>query len=153
MATDTVSRETVDSNKNLIRTLTERAFNDGALSDLDRQFTADYVVHAPGVPPLPPGPEAFRMAVQLWRDAFPDIHVTVEDVVGEGEEVYARFTTRGTHQGHLMGIPPTGRQVTIHEMSCHRVVDGMVVESWIGDNVPNILHQIGALARVGGGPG
>jgi predicted ester cyclase len=103
-------------------------------------------VHAPGVPPLPPGAGAFHAAVMLWREAFPDIHVTVEDVVGEGNEVYCRFTTRGTHTGPLMGIPATGKPVTVHEMSCHQLTGGKVTQSWIGDNVPSILAQIGALA-------
>lgn len=135
----------VQRNADIVRLVTEKGFNEGDLDGINQYFTPDYEVHAPGVPPLPPGPAAFRMAVMLWREAFPDIHVTVEDVVGDGEKVYCRFTTRGTHTGPLMGMPPTGKKVTINEMSCHRLTGGKVVESWIGDNVPNILHQIGAL--------
>lgn len=137
--------DVTQANKELVRRVTEKAFNEGDLSEIDQSFTPDYVVHAPGLPPLPPGPQSFRMAVMLWRTAFPDVHVTVEDVTGEDDKVYCRFTTRGTHRGLLMGIPATGRPVTVHEMSCHRLVDGQVVESWIGDNVPRILLDIGAL--------
>jgi predicted ester cyclase len=146
------SEEAVRRNKEIVRLVTEKGFNEGDLAGLGRYFAADYEVHAPGVPPLPPGPEAFRMAVMLWRQAFPDISVTVEDVVGEGEKVYCRFTTRGTHTGPLLGMPPSGKRITIHEMSCHRLSGGVVVESWIGDNVPNILHQIGALVPSEGAP-
>lgn len=151
--TDAVPRHDVPRNKELVRTITHRGFNEGDLDGIEGFFSPDYEVHAPGIPPMPPGGAAFRAAVTLWRTAFPDIVVTVEDVVGEGDTVYCRFTTRGTHTGPLMGMPPTGRPVTIHETSCHRVVDGQVVESWIGDNVPSILAQIGALVPAGdGGP-
>jgi predicted SnoaL-like aldol condensation-catalyzing enzyme len=147
------STDVTQANKEMVRQLTEKAFNEGDLSEIGTYFAPHYVVHAPGLPPLPPGPESFRLAVSLWRTAFPDVHVTVEDVAGEGDRVYCRFTTRGTHQGPLMGIPATGRPVTVHEMSCHRIDDGQVVESWIGDNVPRILLDIGALVPGDDAPG
>jgi predicted ester cyclase len=144
MALDGVQR-----NKELVRILTEHGFNAGDLSGVDEHFRTDYLVHAPGVPPLPRGPLAYKRAVSLFRTALPDIHVTIEDLAGEGDRVFGRFTTRGTHTGPLMGIPPTGEKVTIHEWVCHRFVDGRVAESWIGDNLPRILLSIGALVPEG----
>lgn len=140
-----MDQKVVDHNKFVVRLVTEKGFNEGDLSGISDYFSVDYKVHAPGIPPLPPGPQAFQQAVLLFRNAFPDIRVTIEDVIGEGDRVYTRFTTRGTHTGSLMGIPPTGLPVTIFETTCHRLENGNVVESWIGDNVPNILHQIGML--------
>lgn len=134
-----------EHHKELVCRLTRQGFNSGDLSGVEGHFTEDYQVHAPGVPPLPPGPGAFLRAVTLFRTAMPDIHVTVEDVIGEGDRVFARFTTRGTQTGPLMGIPPSGRPVTVHEWVCHRFRGDKVVESWIGDNVPRILVDIGAL--------
>jgi hypothetical protein len=70
----------VQRNKDVVRLVTEKGFNEGDLDGINQYFTPGYEVHAPGVPPLPPGPAAFRAAVMLWREAFPDIQVTVEDV-------------------------------------------------------------------------
>jgi predicted ester cyclase len=145
----TTSTDAVQHNKEMVRSLTEHGFNDGDLSGVDEHFRADYQVHAPGVPPLPSGPHAFKRAVTLFRTAMPDIHVTIEDLAGEGDRVFGRFTTRGTHTGPLMGIPPSGKPVTIYEWVCHRFVDGKVAESWIGDNVPRILLSIGAVVARG----
>ncbi len=145
----TTSIDAVQQHKELVRSLTEQGFNAGDLSGVDEHFRPDYRVHAPGVPPLPPGPHAFKRAVTLFRNAMPDIHVTIEDLAGEGDRVFGRFTTRGTHTGPLMGIPPSGKPVTIYEWVCHRFVDGQVAESWIGDNVPRILLSIGAAVPQG----
>lgn len=140
----------VQRNKDLVRMITEKGFNEGDLAGIDEYFAPDYQVHAPGVPPLPPGAGAFKQAVGLFRTAFPDIHVNIRDLFGEDDKVFGRFITQGTHLGPLMGIPPTGRPVTIYEMVCHRFVDGRAVESWIGDNVPRILLSIGAVTPAPG---
>lgn len=142
-----MSSAEVQRNKDIVKTVTEKGFNEGDFQGLEQYFAPGYQVYAPGMPPLA-GASAFRMAVEMWRSAFPDIHVTVEDVAGEDDRVYCRFITRGTHRGSLLGIPATGKKVTVHEMSCHRLADGKVVESWIGDNVPSIFQQIGALVPV-----
>jgi predicted ester cyclase len=148
--TSLTGQDVLQRNKDLVRTLTVKGFNEGDLSLVPTSFTDDYRVHAPGVPPLPPGPEAFRRAVGLFRQAFPDINITVEDMAAEGDRVFGRFTTRGTHTGMLMGIPPTGKPVTIYEWVCHRFAGDKVAESWIGDNIPRILVSIGALAPAEG---
>jgi steroid delta-isomerase-like uncharacterized protein len=137
----------VQRNKEIVRIVTEKGFNEGDFDGLEQYFASEYQVHAPGIQQPLSGSGAFRFAVEMWRAAFPDIHVTVEDIAGEGEKVYCRFITRGTHTGELMGVPPTGKKITVHEMSCHRVVGGKVTESWIGDNVPSIFQQIGALVQ------
>ena len=96
------------------------------------------------------GREAFKGLVGALRGAFHDMTMTIDDQHVDGEVVVTEWTSRAVHLGPLMGIPPTGRPVTVHEMSCHRVVDGRVAESWIGDNVPRILLDIGALVQASG---
>lgn len=135
--------------KELVLRAIERGFNNGDLDVADEVFSDEYTVHAPGLVELPKGPAAFKQAIGLWRSAFSDIHMTVEQLLFEDDVVANRFTTTGTHDGPLFGIPPTGRRMTVHGMEMHRVVDGRVVESWIGDDVPSILMQLGIVAPPG----
>lgn len=139
--------DTADQNREIVRLVIERGINQGDLSVADGRFTDDYEVHAPGLPPLPRGGEAFKKAISLWRTAFPDMHMEILDLIAEGDRVVNRFRTTGTHEGPLMGFAPTGRPVTVYGMECHRLVDGLVAESWIGDDVPTILRQIDVLAE------
>jgi predicted ester cyclase len=139
----------VAANKAVVMRAIEEGFNGGNLDVADEVFTDGYTVHAPGLGELPTGPQAFKNAIGLWRGAFGDIHMDVQELIGEADLVCNRFVTQGTHTGPLFGIPPTGKQITVRGMEVHRLADGKVVESWIGDDVPTILMQLGALAPAG----
>ena len=141
-----------EDNIELVRSITERGLNHGDLSFVDEVFAPDYVVHTRGLD-LPRGPAAFRAAVTFWRQSFPDFHTTIEEMIGSGELVANRFSTTGTHTGRLGEMPPTGKRFTVSGVDMHRVVGGRVVESWISDDMPRILMDIGVLAPAGGPPG
>lgn len=132
----------VADNKELVRRITEEGMNKGDVSFVDAFFTPDYQVHTAGLE-LPRGPEAFKKAVALWRVAFPDFTVNIDEMVGEGDLVTNRFHTTGTHTGPLFGIPATGRTFEVHGVDMHRIENGRVAESWISDDVPRILTEIG----------
>jgi predicted ester cyclase len=136
-----------DRNREIVREIIQKGLNEGQLDIADQYMTDDYKVNAPGLD-LPRGPDAFKKAIGLWRGAFSDFTMTIEELVAERDLVVNRFTTRGTHDGMLMGIRPTGKPIVVRGMECHRLADGKVVESWIGDDVPTILNQLGAFARV-----
>jgi predicted ester cyclase len=143
-----------EENKSLVRHLIEEGLNQGNLDIADEYFTVDYCVHIPGRTDLPTGPAAFKKSIGMWRAAFPDFHMTIEELVAEGEFVANRFTTRGTHQAPLMGIPPTGKGMVVHGQELHRLSNGKVAETWVCDDVPSILVQLGVLPRppLGGPP-
>ena len=142
-----------EENKALVRYLIEEGLNKGNLGIADKHFTADYVVHIPGRTDLPTGAAAFQKVIGMWREAFPDFHMTIENLVAEGDLVANRFTTRGTHRAPLMGIPPTGKPMVVHGQELHRLAGGKVAETWVCDDVPSILIQLGVLPRPAmGGP-
>jgi predicted ester cyclase len=141
-ASDNVSL--ASDNISLVRYITEQGLNNGDLSFVDDVFSEDYVAHVRELD-LPRGSAGFRKAVNFWRGAFSDFHTTIEHMICEGEYVASRFRTSGTHNRSLGGIPPTGRHFNVSGVDMHRVVDGKVVESWISDDMPRILMEIGVL--------
>jgi predicted ester cyclase len=74
--------------------------------------------------------DTFKETFSEARKAFPDMHVTVEDLVAEGDRVAARVTMRGTHQGVFQGLAPTGKRVEVRAMDLCRITDGKIVEHW-----------------------
>jgi predicted ester cyclase len=83
-----------------------------------------------------------------FRTAFPDIQIVVEDVVAEGDHIAFRSTMCGTHHGELMGIAPTGKQVTVGLVDMIRVEDGKFVEQWGGPDLFDLLRQLGAVFSI-----
>jgi predicted ester cyclase len=108
---------------------------------------ADEIFHpqaiAPDAPQLPLGPEGCKTAARLFRDAFPDFHLTVEDVIAEGDLVVCRFRQTGTHQGELFGIAPTGRSVDFGEIALCRIADGRIISSWFQTDMLALMSQLG----------
>ena len=91
------------------------------------------------------GVEGAKQAIGIYRTAFPDLKVTVEDIIAEGDKVSCRFTITGTHKGGLMGIAPTGKQVRLAGMEVHRIVDGKAVEHWESFDQLGMMHQLGVM--------
>jgi predicted ester cyclase len=80
-----------------------------------------------------------------FRAAFPDIHVAVEDVIANGDKVVVRLTFSGTHTGPLMGMPPTGKFVTITGIAIDRIQNGKIVEHWVNRDDLGMLQQLGMI--------
>ena len=95
------------------------------------------------------GREAYQQFVTMYRTAFPDLHYTIEDLIAEGDRVVAHYTTQGTHQGALMGIAPTGKQVTLTGILICRFANGKYVEGWANSDVLGMLQQLGVVPAMG----
>ncbi len=85
----------------------------------------------------------------MYRMAYPDTHFAVEDQVAEGDKVATRWTAVGTQQGELMGIPATGKKVTVTGMTINRIVNGMIMESWNNFDALGQLQQLGVVPALG----
>ncbi len=92
--------------------------------------------------PQPKLIDTFKQFATEVHTAFPDMRITVEDMLAEGDRVAARVTMRGTHQGEFQGIAPTGKRVQVRAMDMFRIADDKIVEHWgHGDDPTNILRE------------
>jgi steroid delta-isomerase-like uncharacterized protein len=122
----------------------------GKLDVADEIFDASYVAHRLGAE-LPPGPEGIKLFASVYRSAFPDVVMTVEDQIAEGDKVVTRWTARGTHQGELMGIPATGKPIVVPGISIGRFVGDKMVETWNSWDGLGMLQQLGVIPPMGKG--
>ena len=116
----------VEENKENIRRHVEDVFNKGDLSIVDELIAPNYVARSPMGEIK--GPEGFRQTVVTMRNAFPDLHYTIDDMVAEGDWVAVRYTLTGTFTGEFGSRAPTGKKLTRAEANFHRFEGGKQVE-------------------------
>ena len=133
-----------EENKASIRRYVEEAWNKGSVDIIDELMATHYARHmAISAPPLTR--EGQKQRILGFRRAFPDLRLTIEDMVAEGEKVSFRLTLRGTHQGEFMCVPPTGKQIVVGAVDVARFEDGKVAEQWGQTDMLGLLQQIGAV--------
>ncbi len=127
------------------RRFVEELWNEHNLSAVDEHVAPDVVEHNPLFPGQGPGREGFRQTVAMMLSAFPDIRVTIEDVVAEGDRVVVHWTGHGTHRGEFMGIPPTNKRMTGAGIDIYRYKGGKRVETWRQWDALGVMRQLGAI--------
>jgi len=138
-----------EENKANVRRVYEEAINQGNMAVVDELVSPDYIEHDPGFPQPVHGPEGLKQYFMVFRTAFPDTTITIEDMIAEGDTIAVRHTYRGTHKGDLMGMPPTGKQVTVTGIVIHRIADGKFVESWVNADNLGLMQQLGVVPTMG----
>ncbi len=118
-----------------------RAINEQNLDALDGYIAAEYVDHSDGHH----GVEAFKRQISVFRSAFPDLHVTVEDTVEAGDRIATRTRVSGTQTGELMGIPASGKSVQVSAVDIARFENGKAVERWDGFDTFSLMVQLGVI--------
>jgi steroid delta-isomerase-like uncharacterized protein len=132
-----------EESKSIVRRLLEEPWTD--LDVVDELVDESYVGHDPSLPGPLDGPQGFKDNVSMFRAAYSDARITVDDQIAEGDTVASRWTGRGTHDGELMGVPASGKQVTVSGIVVSRVANGKVVEEWTNWDTLGMLQQIGAV--------
>ena len=134
-----------EENKALVRRFYEEVINQKDLSALDRICAPDLVdhTHPPG---YPAGVEGTKQLMGRFISAFPDVQMTIEDLIAEGDRVACRWAAQGTHKGDMGGIAPTGNQINITGTSIFRFVGGRCVEHWESFNQMDMMRQLGVVS-------
>ncbi len=135
-------------NRTIAQRFNEDVWGRGDEAVLEELLASDFVDHG-ALPGQSPDREGHKRILAAFRSAFPDLNVTTEDIVAEGEKVVSRWSARGTHQGELMGVPPSGNEVTFTGIDVLRIAEGKVVERWAEGNDLEVMQQIGAIPAPG----
>jgi steroid delta-isomerase-like uncharacterized protein len=111
---------------------------------IDELVDPDALIRTP-LPMGVTGPRALKEVFARLHRAYPDLHVTVEDLIAEGDRVVSRNSVTGTHRGEYMGIQPTGKSVSYNEMFLLRFRNGRIAETWAVVDVLSQMRQLGAI--------
>ena len=135
-----------ERNKQLAERFHTDIFKAGKLEVAEEILAPDFTIHAPGYPPeWTRGPEGTKQLAQAIRSGLPDLGITHDDVIAEGDRVMIRWTSTGTHNGEMMGVPATGKQVTLTGFDLFRVEGEKLAELWQNWDQLGLMQQIGAI--------
>jgi steroid delta-isomerase-like uncharacterized protein len=134
--------------KALARRFNDEIMNQGKLEVIDEIIADDLMEHA-APPGWPPGKEGVRAWVTMMRGAFPDLKVETVGVVAEGDEVWMHSIMTGTHTGEFMGIPATGKSVSVAMMDRVKIRDAKAVEHWAVSDDLGLMTQLGVVPEMG----
>ena len=136
-----------EENVSKIRRVVEEFYNQGNLGLADELFAPDYIRHDPATSDVGRGPNGARQVATRYRTAFPDLHLTIEDTLSDGDRVVARWGSTGTHRGDLQGIAPTGKRMQITGLTIVRFTNGKITEEWVNWDTLGMLRQLGVVPQ------
>jgi steroid delta-isomerase-like uncharacterized protein len=131
-------------NKTLVRRLYEQVWNERKLELVDELLSKSHALHDPIATGSQVGPKLYKQRVAELTKAFPDLCFTIEDTIVEGEKVVACWTISGTHRGEYVGVPPTGREISLEGITIHHIKNGKILDSYARWDVLGLMRQLGA---------
>ena len=133
-------------NKALVRRYVEEVLNKRNLDLIDDLFAPTFIDHDSSMPEAK-GPAGVKRLAAMVHASFPDLHFTIEDMIGEGDKVAYRYTVHGTHEKDFMGIAATGKQISFTGIHIYRVADGKLQEEWESWDTLGLMRQLGVIPQ------
>ncbi len=135
----------VEENRAIVRRFVEEVQSGGDIDAIDELCSPEFINHT-APPGVPSNCEGIKQVMAMFRQAFPDSHFAVEDMVAEGDKVVVRFRGRGTHQGETEAFgPPTGKRMEITGITIKRLSEGKIVEAWTNFDALGMMQQLGLI--------
>jgi steroid delta-isomerase-like uncharacterized protein len=136
-------------NKSIVRRLYEEVWNERKIEVLKELISPSHALHIPNASGSKVGPEAYKRNIQQFITAFPDLRFDVEDTVSENDKVVTCWTFSGTHKGEYLGIPATGRKISVEGITIHHVAGGKIMDSFANFDALGLMQQLGVVPHFG----
>ena len=133
-----------EENKAIVRRMTEEVYNQGAIERIDHFFAASYVHHDPASPHVLDR-DGLKEVLRAFRAGCPDLHITIDELLADGDTVTKRWTYHATHTGDLSGMLPTGKHITMSGLELFRLANGKLAECWLSYDNLSLMHQLGVI--------
>ncbi len=137
------------TNKELGKSFFKDVLGKGDWDNASEIVASDVVMHHPSSPEPIKGYEAVKGFLSAFRAGFPDLSMTVHDVIVEDNKVAVRWEAKGTHEADLFGIPPTGKRMDAKGISILHIVDGKISEDWVSEDTMGVMQQLGVIPPMG----
>jgi predicted ester cyclase len=135
----------IDDNLAFVRNMEEDFFNRRDVTAVDRYVSPAYTLRT-AEEGSPSGREAIKAYIAAYLDGFPDLHISIDQLLAVGDKVVGVFTFTGTHTGPLFGVAPTGRTISVRQIAIYRMESGQVVDEWEISDQLGLMQQIGVHA-------
>ena len=135
-----------DNNKAFIQAYTEDFWNNHNIDAFEKYFNTDFIIHMANGDQ---NSEQYKGRCQAYFIAFPDLYITTDDLIAEGDKVTKVWTANFTHNGEFMGIPATGKQIVVKGIEVFRIVDGKIVELWASTDNLGMMQQLDVIPPMG----
>jgi steroid delta-isomerase-like uncharacterized protein len=136
---------TIEENKAVVGRYIEEFWNQGKASVAAEIISSDYTRHDPSTPWVSGDREGVQQLMIALRSAFPDLHFTIEDQIVAEDTVVVRWRATGQHQGELLGIPATGKPITVTAISIYRLAGGKLSQEWTNWDSLGMMQQLGVV--------
>jgi steroid delta-isomerase-like uncharacterized protein len=137
------------ANKDVVRRLYDEVWNKRKVQVIKEIISPSHALHGPNTFGTSVGPEAYERQYLSFLTGFPDLRLTIEDIVSEGDKVAVSWNFSGTHKGEFMGVPATNKTVSVDGITINHVANGKIMDSYISYDALGLMQQVGAVVNFG----